>query len=74
MKKNTNNTKQKLFEIMDKVNGTSLSDKTEYWTESSNGQGYFQETKEEFYKSINAGFRGFIKYENGKEYWITNKK
>jgi len=69
MEKNTNNSKQKLFEMMNKLNS-----KIEYWTESSNGQGYFQETKEEFYKSINAGFRGFIKYENGKEYWISIKK
>jgi hypothetical protein len=46
----------------------------EYWLESLNGQGCFQETKEEFYKAINAGFRGFIKYESGKIYWISNRK
>lgn len=46
----------------------------EYWLESLNGQGCFQEAKEEFYKAINAGFRGFIKYESGKIYWISNRK
>jgi len=46
----------------------------EYWLESLNGQGCFQETKEEFYKGINAGFRGFIKYESGKTYWVSNRK
>ena len=26
----------------------------EYWLESTNGQGYFQETKKEFYNAIRA--------------------
>jgi len=46
----------------------------EYWLESVNGQGYFQETKKEFYKAIRAGFRGFIMYESGMEIWINNSK
>ena len=44
----------------------------EYWLESLNGESCFQETKEEFYKAINAGFRGFILYPNGKAFWINN--
>ena len=46
----------------------------EFWLESTNGQGYFQETKKEFYKAIRAGFRGFIKYESGMEIWINDSK
>ena len=46
----------------------------EYWIESLNGQGCFQETKEEFWKCINAGFRGFIKDELGKLYQVNNRK
>ena len=46
----------------------------EYWLESTNGQGYFQETKKEFYNAIRAGFRGFVKYESGMEMWINDKK
>ena len=42
----------------------------EYWIESISGQSCFQETKEEFYKSIRAGFRGFIRYESGKIFWV----
>ena len=42
----------------------------EYWI--SMGQACMQETREEFFKSINAGFRGFIKYPNGKTFWINN--
>ena len=41
----------------------------EYWLESTNGQGYFQEAKKEFYNAIRAGFRGFVKYESGMEKW-----
>jgi hypothetical protein len=40
----------------------------EYWIDS--GQTCFQETKEAFYKAINAGFRGFILYPSGKTYWV----
>ena len=46
----------------------------EYWLESVNGQGYFKETKKEFYKAIRAGFRGFVKYDSGMEIWINDKK
>ena len=46
----------------------------EYWLESTNGQGYFRETKKEFYKAIRAGFRGFVKYESVMEMWINDKK
>lgn len=48
--------------------------KKEYWLESTIGQGYFQEVKKEFYKAIRAGFRGFIKYESGAEFWINDRK
>ena len=41
----------------------------EYWIDS--GQTCFKETKEEFYKAINAGFRGFILYPSGKIYHIS---
>ena len=46
----------------------------EYWLESTNGQGYFRETKKEFYNAIRAGFRGFVKYESGLEMWINDSK
>ena len=46
----------------------------EYWLESTNGQGYFRETKKEFYNAIRAGFRGFVKYESGMEMWINDRK
>lgn len=53
---------------------TTTNRMKEYWLESTNGQGYFQETKKEFYKALRAGFRGFIKYESGMEIWINDSK
>lgn len=44
----------------------------EYWIDG--GETCHQETKEAFYKAINAGYRGFILYPNGKTFWINNKK
>jgi len=40
----------------------------EYWIDS--GETCHKETKEDFYKAINAGFRGFILYPNGKTFWV----
>ena len=49
---------------------SEYEDMNEYWIEG--GSCCFQETKKDFYKSIGAGFRGFILYPSGKTFWITN--
>lgn len=43
----------------------------EYWIDC--GETCHQETKEAFYRAINAGFRGFILYPSGKIFWVNNK-
>ena len=43
----------------------------EYWIDC--GETCHQETKKDFYRAIDAGFRGFILYPSGKTFWINNK-
>lgn len=40
----------------------------EYWIDG--GETCYQETKEDFYNAISAGFRGFILYPSGKIFWV----
>ena len=49
---------------------TTIKDMNEYWIDG--GETCHKETKEDFYKAINAGFRGFILYQSGKTYWVNN--
>lgn len=58
-----NITKQLKIKVMKATKKTVES--VEYWLEGCSS--YFQETKEEFWNGINAGFRGFyfFKYTDG---------
>lgn len=51
-----------------KTTTNKMEEKKEYWVDS--GETCFMETKDEFYNAIHAGFRGFIKYESGKIFWV----
>ena len=59
---NKNKYKQFIHTIM---KATKTVESVEYWLEGCSS--YFQETKEEFWNGINAGFRGFyfFKYTDG---------